>query len=594
MKIKDLAIALKVNKKNRHWNQLTTSWGEKILHGEQQVTDILTEYPRPQMRRSVYTILNGMWKYAITRNDSFPQKMEGEILVPFSPEAFLSGVNRQLKPNEYLWYEKEIAIESIPTEKRLLLQFGAVDQGCTVYVNHTAVGGHNGGYLPFTLDITSYIVAGKNTITVRVWDLSDTSYHARGKQRLENGGMFYTAQSGIWQTVWMEWVPNLYIESIKITPLFDEDSICLEIKDNLLSNETIKVTVMDGEQKIYDDSYNEHKIIIPIQQKKEWTPEDPYLYGLQIKLGQDTIESYFAMRKVEVKPDEKGIVRIYLNDKPYYQRGVLDQGYWPDGLYTAPSDEAMVFDIMKMKELGFNMIRKHVKVEPLRWYYHCDRLGMLVWQDIVNGGTDYHMLGMCYALTVLPMLGRHVADTHYSFFSRKSEDGRTEWLNECKETVQSLYNCPSIILWVPFNEGWGQFDTLQVVDMIRKEDGTRLIDHASGWFDQKGGDIASVHNYFRKLKVKKDHRAFALTEFGGYACYIEKHSYSDEIFGYRNYETMEELSAAYEELYSKEVAPLIKEGLCATVYTQLSDVEEEVNGLFTYDRKVCKVVKGKR
>lgn len=327
---------------------------------------------------------------------------------------------------------------------------------------------------------------------------------------------------------------------------------------------------------------------IKIPNRISWSPENPFLYQMKITMGMDHVESYFAMRKIAVVKDNEGIPRLQLNNENYFQNGVLDQGYWPDGLYTAPSDEAMIYDIKTMKELGFNMIRKHIKIEPLRWYYHCDRLGMLVWQDMVNGGEEYRMSYVSYLPTILKRATR-MEDHKYRKTSRTNKRGREEWTDECKKTVQHLYNCPCIVTWVPFNEGWGQFDSLEAVTAIRTIDKTRLVDHASGWFDQGGGDFKSVHNYFKKLTVDLDQRAFVISEFGGYACLVEHHSYSSQIYGYRRFDHLDQLNHSYQKLYKEEVQPLIEKGLSAVVYTQLSDVEDEVNGLMTYDRKVVKV-----
>jgi hypothetical protein len=295
------------------------------------------------------------------------------------------------------------------------------------------------------------------------------------------------------------------------------------------------------------------------------------------------------MRSVELKKDEEGITRIYLNRKPYFQNGLLDQGYWPDGLYTAPSDEAMIFDIEQAKALGFNMLRKHIKIEPLRWYYHCDRLGMLVWQDMVNGGEEYNQLLVGYFPTIVPWAAGRFKDKHYKMLGRESKEGRREWCMECRQTVELLYNCPSVVVWVPFNEGWGQFDAKEAYQLIKELDSTRLIDHASGWFDQGIGDFESIHNYFHPLRVKHKDRAVIFSEIGGYACYIMEHSFSWKVYGYKIFLTKEDFDEAYQRLYHTELAKLQEQGLSAVVFTQLSDVEDEVNGLLTYDRKVCKV-----
>jgi len=587
---------MKFKEENKAFHQLYTIWGEQL-----DPAHVLEEYPRPQLRRVQYEILNGYWNYCIRKDPTMPESFDGKILVPFSPESILSGVNKQLKPEEYLWYQREIKVHSIPKNQRCILHFGAVDQYCEVYLNHHLIGSHMGGYLPFSIEITNVLVEGNNILVLKVTDVSDTSYHSRGKQKLDRGGMFYTAQSGIWQTVWMEWVPDIYIESIQITPkvLKSEVEVNIQLnhrnqyKEYRTSNSEIpyRIEVYDKGRLLQVVESNHSNILIPMKDFVYWSPEEPFLYDMVITVGEDRVESYFAMRLVEIKPDSEGILRIYLNHKPYFQNGLLDQGYWPDGLYTAPSDEALIYDIQKAKELGFNMIRKHIKIEPLRWYYHCDRLGVLVWQDMVNGGEKYNTLLVGYLPTLIPGSANMIKDKHYRWFGRKNEEGRSEWLQECIQTVKHLYNCPSIVTWVPFNEGWGQFDAKKVYDQIKEVDKTRLIDNASGWYDQKNGDFKSIHNYFHPYKIKAGNRPVVLSEFGGFACYIKDHSYSLQIYGYRIYENKEEFNREYQKTYQDFIIPLIKKGLCAAIYTQITDVEDEVNGLLTYDRKVCKVEK---
>ncbi len=569
-------------------NQLYTIWGEKL-----DPEKVLKEYPRPQLRRDNYTILNGYWDYCITKEDIKPEIFEGKILVPFSPESILSGVNRQLKPDEYLWYERSLSLEEIPEGKRIILHFGAVDQRCEIYINGREAAEHQGGYLPFAIDITGYVKEGENLLTVKVTDVSETSYHSRGKQKLARGGMFYTAQSGIWQTVWYEWVPDTYITHIKLTPRLDQGELELNIFLNApLTRQPqdlrYQVVIKEEGRLLQEASSTEGRFNIKLEKLICWSPENPFLYGLDITVGEDRIESYFAMRSVELKKDVAGLTRIFLNKKPYFQNGLLDQGYWPDGLYTAPSDEALIYDIEQAKALGFNMLRKHIKIEPLRWYYHCDRLGMLVWQDMVNGGEEYNQLLVGYLPTLLPGVAARIKDKHYKLLGRESLEGRREWSMECRQTVELLYNCPSIVVWVPFNEGWGQFDAKEAYRLIKELDSTRLIDHASGWFDQGIGDFESIHNYFHPLKVKHKNRAVIFSEIGGYACYIMEHSFSWRVYGYKIYLTKEDFNKAYQGLYRDELAKLYHMGLSAVVYTQLSDVEDEVNGLLTYDRKVCK------
>ena len=432
---------------------------------------------------------------------------------------------------------------------------------------------------------------------MRVQDDSDTSYHTRGKQTLKRGGMFYTAQSGIWQSVWYEWVPKNYVKSYRITP--DYDHACVKIE--LVSADKFKdieitlddANVLNEVRTTETNGGTVTEIVVRFVegQFQAWSPETPHLYYFTLRAGDDVIRSYFAMRSFTIEKDEKGIPRFCLNHKPYFLHGILDQGYWPDGLLTAPSDEAFVFDIELVKKLGFNMIRKHIKIEPLRWYYHCDRLGVIVWQDMVNGGTTYNMPWVCYMPTALPFLGKKIKDNAYHMFSRKSEEGRKLWEKECMDTIEHLYNVPSLATWVPFNEAWGQFDAARIALDVKAKDPTRTVDHASGWFDQGEGDFNSVHNYFRALRVEKDDkRAFVISEYGGYACHIQGHSSVERVFGYKKYESLEELSMAYHKLMEKQVKPLVEAGLSGAVYTQVSDIEEEVNGLVTYDRKVIKIV----
>ncbi|BCJ97853.1 glycoside hydrolase family 2 protein [Anaerocolumna chitinilytica] len=586
--IQDYIKMFIIKSKKASTNQLYTKWGEE------QRTKTLTEYPRPQLKRDSYIPLNGLWNYAITKNAKFPGRFDGRIVVPFSPESILSRVNKQIMPKDYLWYERKFNVKELKANSRLILHFGAVDQYARVFVNRKKVTSHTGGYLPFSVDITDMLVKGKNELHVLARDLSDTSYHCRGKQKLLRGGMFYTAQSGIWQSVWMEWVPDYYIKSLRITPLYEKSMVQLEITMNGRKEEAdvpVWIQVTDKEQIIISKEESGNKFLIPMPGFIPWSPENPYLYGLTVVVGEDKIDSYFAMRKVEVKKDEEGTLRIFLNDKAYFQNGVLDQGYWPDGLYTSPSDEAMVQDILAMKKLGFNMLRKHIKVEPLRWYYHCDRLGMLVWQDMVNGGGRYNMLFLGYLPNFFPKAADRIKDSRYSLFSRKNERGRQEWQEDMVGTIEHLYNCPSIVVWVPFNEGWGQFDAKEAVDLIKKLDPTRLVDQASGWFDQKGGDFKSIHNYFRKLRIVTEERAVVLSEFAGFACPVSDHMFSKNIYGYKIYKNREDLEKALYKLYKEELPALIKKGLSAAVFTQLSDVEDEINGLMTYDRKVLKVEK---
>lgn len=565
---------------------MLTPWGEALDREHP-----LPEYPRPQLRRNSYLNLNGIWEYAITKTAEKPAAMQGEIVVPFSPETPLSGVEHILQPDEYLWYRRSVTLpEGFFQGGRLLLHFGAVDQCCTVWVNGQEAGSHTGGYLPFALDVTELIEGDAFTLELRVTDPTDTGSLSRGKQRLKNTGIWYTPQSGIWQTVWMECVPENYLRSLRITPKPEENAvhIRLEADDPAMAAVTIcrDGGIIAEEQ---TDENGESTLTIPAEELRLWSPEDPFLYDAAITLaGGDKVESYFGMRAFGIGKDEKGLPRLLLNGKPYFQNGLLDQGYWSDGYYTAPSDEALIHDIAEMKRLGFNMLRKHIKVEPLRWYYHCDRLGMLVWQDMMNGGESYSPL----SIYVFSNLGLRVKDDRYRYFSRSDEAGRTHYYEELGQMIDLLYNTVSLALWVPFNEGWGQFDALKAAEFIRKRDDTRPIDHASGWYDQGGGDIKSIHWYFRPYHHKqpsKEQRPICLTEYGGYNCAVPGHCWGEGAeFGYKKIADPAEFNRAFQKLMEEQIIPAKERGLAAAVYTQVSDVEGERNGLLTYDRKVCK------
>ena len=565
---------------------MLTPWGEALDREHP-----LPEYPRPQLRRNSYLNLNGIWEYAITKTAEKPAAMQGEIVVPFSPETPLSGVGHILQPDEYLWYRRSVTLpEGFFQGGRLLLHFGAVDQCCTVWVNGQEAGSHTGGYLPFALDVTELIEGDAFTLELRVTDPTDTGSLSRGKQRLKNTGIWYTPQSGIWQTVWMECVPENYLRSLRITPKLEENAvhIRLEADDPAMAAVTIcrdGGIIAEGQT----DENGESTLTIPAEELRLWSPEDPFLYDVSIVLpGGDRVESYFGMRAFGIGRDEKGLPRLLLNGKPYFQNGLLDQGYWSDGYYTAPSDEALIHDIAEMKRLGFNMLRKHIKVEPLRWYYHCDRLGMLVWQDMMNGGESYSPL----SIYVFSNLGLRVKDDRYRYFSRSDEAGRTHYYEELGQMIDLLYNTVSLAMWVPFNEGWGQFDALKAAEFIRKRDDTRPIDHASGWYDQGGGDIKSIHWYFRPYHHKqppKEQRPVCLTEYGGYNCAVPGHCWGEGAeFGYKKIADPAEFNRAFQKLMEEQIIPAKERGLAAAVYTQVSDVEGERNGLLTYDRKVCK------
>lgn len=548
----------------------------------------LDEYPRPQMRRDSWLCLNGVWQYAIREvGEPEPEAYDGDIVVPFSPESVLSGVKRQLEPDETLWYKRSVRFER-PDGQRLLLHFGAVDQRCTVYCNGKEAGSHSGGYWPFCFDITELVGEGDNTLVVAVTDDSDTGVEAYGKQRLERGGIWYTAQSGIWQTVWAEYVPPQYITDIKITPDCKnaEAKFRIAFKDNTDIPE-YRIQIFADGQHIWEGSFKEETAVMPMRDFQYWSPDDPFLYKVKITAGDDTVKSYFGMREFGAVRDAKGHWNFALNGKPLFLTGLLDQGYWSDGLYTAPSDEAMAWEISELKRLGFNMLRKHIKIEPLRWYYHCDRLGMLVWQDFVSGGGPYKPL----VTQVLPFVNIRLKDKRLRLFGRLNEKGRSVFIRDMARTVKLLQNAVSVAVWVSFNEGWGQFDALRISRTLKNMDTSRLVDHASGWHDQGGGDFLSRHIYYKKYRLREDknRRIQALTEFGGYSCPVNGHMASDTLFGYRMYENADELTEAYEQLFKLDVLPAAKQGLAVSVYTQLSDVEDEINGLFTYDREVMKL-----
>lgn len=556
---------------------LMTPWGEHL-----DENCILTEYPRPQMRRDSYLNLNGRWEYAITDSDESPRRWDGTILVPFSPESALSGVGRSLQPGQTLWYRREVIVPQgfIPADGRLLLHFGAVDQEAAVYWNGRLLGRHMGGYNAFTLDATDAL-GPRNSLVVRVHDDTDASFHSRGKQKTRRGGIWYTPQSGIWQTVWMEAVPRHYIESLRIVPLFDQSAVEVMVR---CSQPLQCEATVDGRTVPFTSG---EPARIPMPDFRAWSPEDPYLYDLSVTLGEDRVESYFGMRKMEVRADRGGVKRLFLNGEPYFQSGLLDQGYWPDGLYTAPSDEALIYDIQTAKAMGFNLLRKHIKVEPMRWYYHCDRLGMLVWQDMPSGGGKYR-----FSTITLPLVtGIHRRDNHYRAFARASSQGRGEYMDELEEMVGQLFNAPSVVLWVPFNEGWGQFDSTLVMERLRALDPTRPVDPASGWHDQGAGELRSLHVYFKPFRFRRDRRgrALALSEFGGYNLRVDGHCFNQKDYGYRRLPDAAALWRDFSRLYEREVLPAVPKGLCASVYTQLSDVEDELNGLMTYDRRVVKL-----
>ena len=564
----------------------------------------LAEYPRPAMRRDSCEILNGPWQYAITQTAEYPAAWQGSILVPYSPEAPASGVGRTLQPGQWLHYHRLFAP---PTGEggRVLLHFGAVDYACAVQVNGHLAGGHRGGYWPFTLDITDLLNGtGRNSLWVAVQDPTGHGTQARGKQTLKPGGMFYPAQSGIWQTVWLERVPDNYIQTLTVTPDYDARTVTVRVHTakpggavNLWAMVRAGgVTIAEDWGSDEADQDGEVTLNIPEEHFFPWSPDTPFLYDLTVGTNQgeeaefDTVHSYFALRKWSCAPDVHGVLRFCLNDKPILLNGLLDQGYWPEGLYTPPSDAAVERELSEVKALGFNLLRKHAKIEPQRWYYHCDRLGLIVWQDIVNGGSAYNLWFVTYLTNVLQPLLRRFPDgkAAYSLLSRAKPVSREEYAHELADTVQALRCHPCIACWVPFNEGWGQFDAGKAVQALRTLDGTRLVDEASGWFDQGGGDVHSLHNYFYPLRIRPQKRTVALSEYGGIAWPMPGHEPPHKTYGYGTAKDRQELTARYKKLQLKTVLPQLEKGLSALVYTQLTDVEDEVNGLFTYDRAAVK------
>ena len=564
----------------------------------------LAEYPRPAMRRDSCEILNGPWQYAITQTAEHPAAWQGSILVPYSPEAPASGVGRTLQPGQWLHYRRLFAPPA-GGGGRGLLHFGAVDYACAVQVNGHLAGGHRGGYWPFTLDITDLLNGtGRNSLWVAVQDPTGHGTQARGKQTLKPGGMFYQAQSGIWQTVWLERVPDNYIQTLTVTPDYDARTVTVRVHTakpggavNLWAMVRAGgVTIAEDWGSDEADQDGEVTLNIPEEHFFPWSPDTPFLYDLTVGTNQgeeaefDTVHSYFALRKWSCAPDAHGVLRFCLNDKPILLNGLLDQGYWPEGLYTPPSDAAVERELSEVKALGFNLLRKHAKIEPQRWYYHCDRLGLIVWQDIVNGGSAYNLWFVTYLTNVLQPLLRRFPDGKACrrLLSRAKPAGREEYAHELADTVQALRCHPCIACWVPFNEGWGQFDAGKAVQALRTLDGTRLVDEASGWFDQGGGDVHSLHNYFYPLRIRPQKRTVALSEYGGIAWPMPGHEPPHKTYGYGTAKDRQELTARYKKLQLKTVLPQLEKGLSALVYTQLTDVEDEVNGLFTYDRAAVK------
>ncbi|WP_294080828.1 glycoside hydrolase family 2 protein [Proteiniphilum sp. UBA5384] len=559
-------------------DKLKTEWTSSI-----DVNNVWAEYPRPIMERPKWKNLNGLWQYSITPLDTnSPQKNDGEILVPFAIESSLSGVQRRLTKDELLWYEREFTVPNDWKEGKVLLHFGAVDWQCTVWVNNIKVGMHSGGYSPFSFDITNILVKGNNKIIVKVFDPSNEGYQPAGKQFNQPHGTRYTPVSGIWQTVWLENVPNRYIINIKTVPDIDTKTISIKVETNAVNDTDIYHAVLfDGKNEIASaKAISGEEIEIHLKDFKLWTPDNPNLYDLKISLLNnnkeiDRVNSYTAMRKFSTRRDENGIVRLQLNNKDLFQFGTLDQGWWPDGLYTAPCDEALKYDIIMTKELGYNMIRKHVKVEPARWYTHCDRVGMIVWQDMPNGDkkTEWQNKKMYQGAEY-----------------QRSPESEATYRKEWKEIMDFLYSYPSIGVWVPFNEAWGQFKTVEITEWTKMYDPSRLVNSASGGNHFVCGDMLDLHNYPAPAMYLYDaSRANVLGEYGGIGLLFKDHSWEpDRNWGYIQFQNSKDATDKYLE-YAASLKQLIKNGLSAAIYTQTTDVEIEINGLMTYDRKVVKL-----
>jgi beta-galactosidase/beta-glucuronidase len=552
-------------------NPLTTPWTADV-----QPAHALPEYPRPQMVRAKWTNLNGLWDYAIRPKDEpRPAKFDGKLLVPYPVESALSGIKRPLNPDERLWYRRTFTT-TLPRGNRLLLHFGAVDWAAEVFVNGKPVGRHEGGYDPFTFDVTGALKSGAQPqeLVVSVLDPTDMGIQPRGKQILNPNGIWYTAVSGIWQTVWLEPVPAASIRDLTMTPAFDEKQLRLTV-GSAAEGDFTAVAKLRGREVGRVTGKTNTETRLPLSELAAWSPGSPTLYDLQVSLKSgDSVESYFGMRQVDVCKDKAGFNRICLNHEPTFMIGPLDQGWWPDGLYTAPTDAALRSDIDTMKKMGFNMCRKHVKVEPARWYYWCDKLGFLVWQDMPSGMQQKRQSAV-----------RRGSPEDVAFSPQEA----AEFEKELRAEITGLHNSPSIIVWVPFNEGWGQHSTNDVLKMVKALDPSRLVDGPSGWEDRGYGDLKDMHSYPgpAMFPVMPD-RVSVLGEFGGLGIPLEGHLWwNRRNWGYRTFDDRAKLQAAYEELIAK-LAPMVRNGLAAAVYTQTTDVEGEINGLMTYDRKVVK------
>ncbi|MEW2921636.1 sugar-binding domain-containing protein [Muricauda sp. ANG21] len=559
-------------------SKIKTTWAEKI-----DPKNVLSEYPRPIMERADWKNLNGLWEYAIQpKGASKPTRYDGKILVPFPVESSLSGVMKEVGASRELWYTTSFTIPVAWSDKNIVLHFGAVDWRTEIWINDIKVGSHEGGYTPFSFNITPFLNASEQSLVVKVWDPTNDGPQPRGKQVKEPEGIWYTPVTGIWQTVWLEPVAEKSIDHIKSVP--DIDNGTVKIETDIVGGtygDIIEVSVFDGESNIVTaKSSIGESLVLNVPNAKLWSPESPFLYDLTIKLISDgkevdEVKSYFGMRKISMQKDQYGVVRMQLNNKDYFQFGPLDQGWWPDGLYTAPTDEALKYDIVKTKELGFNMIRKHVKVEPARWYTHCDRLGILVWQDMPNGDKSPQWQNRSY-----------FDGTELKRSAHSEAIYRKEW----KDIMDYLYSHPSIVVWVPFNEAWGQFKTEEITEWTKAHDPSRLVNSASGGNFYRTGDIVDLHNYpGPKMYLYDAERTNVLGEYGGIGLPLEGHLWKpDNNWGYIKFKNSKETTDEYIK-YAKELKQMVLRGFSAAVYTQTTDVEGEVNGFMTYDRKVDKM-----
>ena len=559
--------------------RIKTDWANKI-----NVENVLPEYPRPIMERTDWMNLNGLWNYVISPlGQAVPQKYDGQILVPFAVESSLSGVGKMLGEKNELWYQRKFTVHSKWKGKRVLLHFGAVDWKTDIWVNQVKVGQHTGGFTPFSFDITPALLNGENELVVKVWDPTDKGFQPRGKQVSKPGGIWYTPVSGIWQTVWLEPVPMQSIINLKTTPNIDVNKLTVEIVTNEKNTSNkVEVKVFEGKQLVAKGSSINGmpvEIMMPARVRL-WSPDSPFLYDMEISLFAanklvDKVKSYAAMRKYSTKRDRNGIVRLQLNNKDLFQFGPLDQGWWPDGLYTAPSDEALIYDIQKTKDFGYNMIRKHIKVEPARWYTHCDRLGIIVWQDMPSGDKNPEWQNRKY------FEGTEV---------KRSVESEAMFRKEWKEIIDCLYSYPCIGTWVPFNEAWGQFKTSEIAEWTKQYDPSRLVNPASGGNHYACGDMLDLHNYpGPEMYLYDAQRATVLGEYGGIGLVLKEHIWEpNRNWGYIQFNTSKEATDEYLK-YADMLKEMIFRGFSAAVYTQTTDVEVEVNGLMTYDRKVIKL-----